>query len=59
MERRSLNAAQLASALGTDRTTVAHWLAGDRRPDAATVERIALVLAVPPGELLYGPEVEP
>ena len=52
-----MNAAQLAATLGTDRTTVAHWLAGDRRPDAATVERVALVLSVPPGELLFGPEV--
>ena len=54
LEARGLSRAELATALGVDRSTVDHWLLGDRSPSPAMVERIALVLGVEPGALLFG-----
>lgn len=53
-EARGLTRAALALALDVDRSTVDHWFLGDRTPSAATVERIAIVLGVEPGALLFG-----
>jgi transcriptional regulator with XRE-family HTH domain len=56
---RGISRNDIATALGIDRSTVDHWLSGDRRPRTDTLERLAIVLGVRPGDLAFGPEESP
>ena len=51
---RGINRKQLALALGVTRSAVDYWMSGERTPDTATLERIAIVLGVRPSWLAFG-----
>lgn len=55
-EVRGLSQQQLANRLFVDRSTIAHWEAGDRIPDLAIVPRIAECLQVDLNALFAAPQ---
>lgn len=50
-KRRGLTQGQLAEALGTTRVTIARYETGERTPRLQTIEKLAAILQVTPGEV--------
>lgn len=56
---RGINVKAFAEKLGVDRTTLWRWETGQRRPDPATIARIAAALDLEPQDLWRPPQGRP
>ena len=58
MAKKGITREQLAETLGMSRSGIDRYCLGNREPSAATVERMATVLGVEPGWLLFGETIK-